>query len=170
MICYGRCTVQKVPILISYQYRCCSNRIMLLPLLLQTLRRHAMETLSALPTLYERNPPITSTSTLNASLRREASHRCDRWNPLTKGQYRSFWYFLWCLLKQRVNLYLPGQNGCHFADNIFKCISLNEKAWLSIKILLKFVPTGSINNIPALVQIMAWCRTGSKPLSEPMMT
>ena len=27
----------------------------------------------------------------------------------------------------------------------------------------------SINNIPALVQIMAWRRPGDKPLSEPMM-
>ena len=39
-----------------------------------------------------------------------------------------------------------------------------------MKISLKFVPKGSINNIPALVQIMAWRRTGDKPLSEPMMT
>ena len=28
---------------------------------------------------------------------------------------------------------------------------------------------GPINNIPALVQIMAWHRSGDKPLSEPMM-
>ena len=28
---------------------------------------------------------------------------------------------------------------------------------------------GSINNIPALAQIMAWRRPGDKPLSEPMM-
>ena len=34
---------------------------------------------------------------------------------------------------------------------------------------LKFVPKGPINNIPALVQIMAWRRPGDKPLSEPMM-
>ena len=31
------------------------------------------------------------------------------------------------------------------------------------------VPKGQINNIPALVQIMAWRRPGDKPLSEPMM-
>ena len=65
---------------------------------------------------------------------------------------------------------LPGQNGCHFADNIFKCISPNEKALISIKISLKFVPKGPINNIPALVQIMAWRRPGDKPLSEPILT
>ena len=40
---------------------------------------------------------------------------------------------------------------------------------MSIKISLKFVPTGPINNIPALVQIMAWRRRGDKPLSEPMV-
>ena len=39
----------------------------------------------------------------------------------------------------------------------------------AIKISLKFVPKGPINNIPALVQIMAWRRPGDKPLSEPMM-
>ena len=61
------------------------------------------------------------------------------------------------------------QNGCHFADDTFIRIFLNENIRISIKILLKFVSTGPINNIPALVQIMAWCRPGDKPLSEPMM-
>ena len=61
------------------------------------------------------------------------------------------------------------QNGRHFADDIFKCISLNENERISNKISLKFVLKGSINNIPALVQIMAWRRPGDKPLSEPMM-
>ena len=38
-----------------------------------------------------------------------------------------------------------------------------ENVRISNKILLKFVPMGLINNIPALVQIMAWRRTGNKP-------
>ena len=38
-----------------------------------------------------------------------------------------------------------------------------------IKISLKFVPKGLIDNNPALVQIMAWRRTDDKPLSEPMI-
>ena len=52
---------------------------------------------------------------------------------------------------------------------------LNTFCWkkknvrISIEISLKFVPKGPINNIPALVQIMAWRRSGDKPLSEPMM-
>ena len=61
------------------------------------------------------------------------------------------------------------QNGRHFADAIFKCIFLNETEWISLKISLKFVPTGPINNIPALVRIMAWRCPGDKPLSEPMI-
>ena len=61
------------------------------------------------------------------------------------------------------------QNGRHFADDIFKCIFLNENVWIPIRISLKFVPKGPINNILALVQIMAWRRSGVKPLSEPMM-
>ena len=67
------------------------------------------------------------------------------------------------------NSFLPAQNGRHFADNIFECISLNENVWISFKISLKFVPKVPINNIPALVQMMAWRRPGDKPLSEPMM-
>ena len=40
---------------------------------------------------------------------------------------------------------------------------------LEFRISLKFVPKGPINNILALVQIMAWCPSGMVPLSEPMM-
>ena len=68
-----------------------------------------------------------------------------------------------------VNTLRPRQNGRHFTDDTFKRISLNENITISIKISLKFVPKGPINNIPVLVQIMAWRRPGDKPLSEPMM-
>ena len=63
-----------------------------------------------------------------------------------------------------LNSWRPRQNGRHFADDIFKCIFLNENEWISLKISLKFVLKGPINNIPALVQIMAWRRPGDKPL------
>ena len=59
----------------------------------------------------------------------------------------------------------PRQNGRHFADDTFKRIFLNENVEISIKISLKFVPKGPINNIPALVQVMAWRRPGDKPLT-----
>ena len=56
-----------------------------------------------------------------------------------------------------------------FPDDIFKWIFLNENVWILINIPLKFVPRGPINNIPTLVQVMAWRRSGNKPLCEPMM-
>ena len=68
-----------------------------------------------------------------------------------------------------INSLRPRQNGRHFADDIFKYIFLNENVWTPIKISLKFVPKGPINDKPALVQIMAWRRPGDKPLSEPML-
>ena len=68
-----------------------------------------------------------------------------------------------------VNTLRPRQNGRHFADDIFKCILLNENAWIPNKISLKFVLKGLINNIPALVRIMAWRHPGDKPLPDPMM-
>ena len=42
------------------------------------------------------------------------------------------------------------KNGHHFADDIFRCIFINEKCIL-IEISLKFVPKGPIGNNPALV-------------------
>ena len=67
------------------------------------------------------------------------------------------------------NTLRPRQNYRHFPDDIFKYIFFNQSVWMSIEISLKFVPKCQINNIPALVQIMAWRRPGDKPLSEPMM-
>ena len=55
-------------------------------------------------------------------------------------------------------------------DNIFKCIFLNENDRILIQISLKFVPRSPIYNKPVLIQAMAWCWTGNKPLHEPMLT
>ena len=76
----------------------------------------------------------------------------------------STWY-MWTL--QFFNTLRPRQNGRHFPDNIFKYIFLYENIWITINISLKFVPKGSVDNIPALVPIMAWRRPGEKPLFEP---
>ena len=56
---------------------------------------------------------------------------------------------LWCF-----NSSLPGQKGRHFADDIFRCIFVNEKFCILIKILLKFVSVGPIDNNPSLVETM----------------
>ena len=53
---------------------------------------------------------------------------------------------------------------------IFQHIFVNANIWISIKISLKFVPKGQINNILALGQIMALCRPSDKPLSDPNRT
>ena len=45
----------------------------------------------------------------------------------------------------------PEQNGRHFADNIFRCIFMNEIFCIFIKISLKFVPMGPIDNKSAFV-------------------
>ena len=50
------------------------------------------------------------------------------------------------------------------ADDIFKYIFLNENYRIPIQISLKFVPRGPIDSKTAMVQVMAWRRTGDKPL------
>ena len=76
-------------------------------------------------------------------------------------------YSVWCSLW--LNILRPRQNGRHFADDIFKSIFLNENAWITLKISLKFVSKVRINNIPALVQTLAWRGQGDKTLAELMM-
>ena len=63
-----------------------------------------------------------------------------------KIEFMGFWDNL-----SMFNTLRPRQNGRHFADDIFKWILLNENVWFPIKISLKFVPKGLINNIPSLV-------------------
>ena len=69
----------------------------------------------------------------------------------------------------KLNTLRPRRKGHHFADDILKCIFYSENIWISIKISLKFVPMSPINNILALVQIMAWRHPSDKPLSGAMM-
>ena len=68
-----------------------------------------------------------------------------------------------------INSLGPRLNRRPFADGIFKCIFLNVNEWILPRISMKFVSKVRIDNIPALVQIMAWRRPGDKPLSEPMI-
>ena len=96
---------------------------------------------------------------------------CSRWFCILRKLF--FWAvsmylaLFWALLQFNLNTLRPRQNGRHFPDDI--CIFLNENVWISNKISLKFVPKGPINNIPTLVQIMAWRWIGDKPLSKPMV-
>ena len=78
-------------------------------------------------------------------------------------------HYMITLTRCHLNTMRPRQDGHLFPDDIFKSIFFNENVKILIKISLMFVPKAPINNIPALVQIMAWRRPGDKPLSEPMM-
>ena len=76
------------------------------------------------------------------------------------GGILSFWKWMLAninLCLKLFNTLTPRQDGRYFTDDVLKCIFLNENqnVWISLKIPLKFVPRGPINNIPALVQIMA---------------
>ena len=58
---------------------------------------------------------------------------------------------------------MDGTEQCWGRDKmaaIFQHIFMNENVWISIKISLKFVPKCQINNIQALVQVMAWSQPG----------
>ena len=56
--------------------------------------------------------------------------------------------------RNRINSSPPGQNVI-LADDILKCIFLNENDRIPIRISLKFVPRSQSDNKPALVQVMA---------------
>ena len=65
------------------------------------------------------------------------------------GLWHNFWEIVWSMSYPEcsqcmqyhayltvpcINLSPSGQNGHHFTDNIFKCISLDENAWIVIKL------------------------------------
>ena len=96
-----------------------------------------------------------------------------------KISYHNSWCYKWtnnCMWQNlnAIRLILThwgrGKMADILADDIFEHILLNKNIRISIDSSLKFVPKGQINNIPALVKIMAWRRIGDKPLSEPMLT
>ena len=99
----------------------------------------------------------------NFWMRKDCNHPCHFRND-TKCK------FIYNLPHDGLTHWGPRQNGCHFAEDIFKHIFLNGNVSITIKISLNFVPWSTIGNSSALVQIMAWCQTGSKPLPEPMLT
>ena len=91
----------------------------------------------------------------------------NKWGMQSKNGLQNVWGNIVFFIS--VNSLRPIQNGHLYADDTFKLIFLNENIRISTKNSLKFVPKGLINNILALVLIMAWCRPGNKPLSEPML-
>ena len=107
---------------------------------------------------------------------------CQNKNALIFGSQKlteilSFWMCMvgWVCANQIhvtsvLNTLKPEQNGCRFANYIFKCIFLKERCGILIKISLKFVSKGLIDSKSILVQAVAWHQTGDKLLSEPLLT
>ena len=95
---------------------------------------------------------------------------CSNWKTSYPYKFTSLWdrteKLQWSgiVLHTQFNTLRPRQNGQYLAEDIFKSIFFNENVWISIEISLKFLPKRPINNIPALVQIMACCLDGAKPL------
>ena len=68
-----------------------------------------------------------------------------------------------------INTLRPRQDGCHFADDIFKRIFLNENVWISINIHWSYLPgsnwqytsVGSDNDLaPTRRQAIIWTNDG----------
>ena len=67
--------------------------------------------------------------------------------------------------RELINTVSPKQHGCHFADDIFKYLLLNEKFYTLFQISLKFVPEGPTDNViigsgngwgPNSQQVITW--------------
>ena len=72
-----------------------------------------------------------------------------KWTELTFLSFNSSVLYAISTLRLR-------QNVCHFADDVFKCIFLNENFWISNNMSMKCVSQGLIDNI-SLIQVVAWC-------------
>ena len=97
----------------------------------------------------------------------ERQHTCAQICP--NGRRRDAWHpagnCVTTVLDPVIHISRQKQNGRYFAVDIFNLMSLNENWCISMQIPLKFfkVPIG---NMPTLIQIMVWCRSGDKPLSD----
>ena len=89
---------------------------------------------------------------------------------MTFSCHKNFWHTP-DILQHWYFVTLPTDNfwSCHLIEartkwppfsRHFQMHLLNENVWIVIKISLKFVPQDPLNNIPVLVQIMAWRRPG----------
>ena len=104
--------------------------------------------------------------TLNTNGRFMLKEKLECFAIFRKLYVRTTWLHQWLTF----NSSPPGQNGWHFADDVFICNFLDEKWCIFIRISLKCVSHGPIDNKSVLVQVMAWRRTCDKPLPERMVT
>ena len=92
--------------------------------------------------------------------------------------------FSWINLMQVLHIDVV-ENSCHLALKFSlthrgrdKMAAISQTMFLDAFLWMKpfvywlnftFVPKGPIDNVPALVNIMAWRQPGNKPLSQPMV-
>ena len=100
---------------------------------------------------------------------KDFSYLCHVSMEVWNNAYPGFFFQKW-FSTQWVNSSILGQNGRHFAHDTFKCIIINEMFCVLNRISVKFIPKGLNYNKSTLVQVMAWCRPGDKPLPGQMMT
>ena len=113
---------------------------------------------------------VTSTAVAEISIRGDFfSKAIINSLSLTCFSFISFYSELTSLYISTTYTYQVWIYDMKITDDIFKSI-FNEGVWISITISLKFVPKGPIDYKSALVQVMAWHRTGEKPLPESMLT
>ena len=65
---------------------------------------------------------------------------------------------IYALLGYNVLTSRTRQNGWHFRGDLFKCISLNEKVWISNIIWLQFVPKAGNGLAPDRRQAVTWTK------------
>ena len=63
----------------------------------------------------------------------------------------------------------PRQDSRHFCRRHFQMQFRHRKCFNFIKNSLNVIPKGPMDNNSSFVQVMAWRRTGDKPLHKPMM-
>ena len=101
-----------------------------------------------LPSIYYRDEMVMLTEALYKTIKIKTVFILNR-NPYhtqNSAKYEQHALFLVWIIDL-----LPGQNGRHFADDIFRCIFVSEKCCILIEISLKFVPKSPFKNNPALV-------------------
>ena len=116
---------------------------------------------------FNQNTNIVSKTILDQSVAALKNHAAARF--FSSCHISEVWLLNWCWCVYLTHIPLE-KMATIFADDIFKCIFMNEVFCISIKISLKFVPEGPIDNKSVLVQVMVLCQTAVKPLPEPMLT
>ena len=139
--------------------------------------RHQMKAYSALLALYAGNSPFTGEFPSQGPVTRSFDVFFDLHQSKRLSKQSWGWWFqtplcsLWrhCNGQPRsVGRFSYGQEWVTFADDIFKSLLL-RKLFLTDNFDLCCCCVGANNNMPSLLRLVSWRRTGDMPLPELMM-